>query len=404
MRGTIHDDTTSPIPILHAEDTVISVFRDHELQSILNTATSDLNMQHSSPVLSPATAPMDDLCNELARIANTINKVSDWPSESLRICGERGVYRWFLSEEHGGYGWSASDQIRGYLRLAQADLTTTFVITQYMGAVRRIAASGNTTVIATWLEKLADGTQFSTVGISHLTTSRRHLSQPALRAEEVAGGYVLDGIAPWVTGAPHADLYVVGATLPNNEQVLLAVPSTLNGVIAGAGHELVALSASCTDQVAFEQVHVEQSMLLNGPKENVLKCATGIRTGGLQTSTLAIGLAQAAVQFLATEATKRTELQEAAAELTQEVDALTLRLLNASESDTDCDTSEIRTLANRLALRTTQAALTAAKGAGFVQGHPVGRWCREALFFLVWSCPQPIAQAHLCELAFGTHS
>ncbi len=45
--------------------------------------------------------------------------------------------------------------------------------------------------------------------------------------------------------------------------------------------------------------------------------------------------------------------------------------------------------------------MTAAKGAGFIEGHPVGRWCREALFFLVWSCPQPVMQAHLCELAFG---
>ncbi len=347
---------------------------------------------------------MDDLCDELSRLANTITDVSDWPSESLSLCGQRGVYRWFLSEELGGYGWSASDQIRGYLRLSQADLTTTFVITQYMGAVRRIAASGNTTVIEAWLETLASGKQFSTVGISHLTTSRRHLKQPVLRAEETADGYILNGLAPWVTGAPHAELYIVGATLPDNQQVLLAVPSTLSGIKAGPGHELVALSASCTDQVSFESVHVKQTMLLNGPSENVLKSASGIRTGGLQTSTLAIGLAQAAVQFLSSEASKRPDLREAATELRQEVDALARRLVNASEGDTDCDTSEIRTAANRLALRSTQAALTAAKGAGFVKGHPVGRWCREALFFLVWSCPQPIAQAHLCELAFDTHS
>ncbi|HBV61838.1 MAG TPA: acyl-CoA dehydrogenase [Rhodopirellula sp.] len=361
-------------------------------------------MQHLPPVLTPTSASMDDLCDELSRLADTITDVTDWPSESLRLCGQRGVYRWFLPEDLGGYGWSASDQIRGYLRLSQADLTTTFVITQYMGAVRRIAASRNTAVIESWLEKLASGQQFSTVGISHLTTSRRHLTRPVLRAEHTADGYILDGLAPWVTGAPHADLYIVGATLPNSQQVLLAVPSSLAGIQAGPGHELVALSASCTDQVSFDSVHVHQSMLLNGPGENVLKSATGIRTGGLQTSTLAIGLGQAAVHFLSSEASNRHDLQAAANELQQEVDALTQRLLNASEGETDCDTSEIRTAANRLALRSTQAALTAAKGAGFVKGHPVGRWCREALFFLVWSCPQPIAQAHLCELAFDTHS
>ena len=55
--------------------------------------------------------------------------------------------------------------------------------------------------------------------------------------------------------------------------------------------------------------------------------------------------------------------------------------------------------ADSLVLRATQAALGAAKGAGFVSGHSAGRWCREALFFLVWSCPQSVLSANLCELA-----
>jgi hypothetical protein len=50
-------------------------------------------------------------------------------------------------------------------------------------------------------------------------------------------------------------------------------------------------------------------------------------------------------------------------------------------------------------LRATQAALAAAKGAGYVAGHEAGRWCREALFFLVWSCPPQVMEANLCELA-----
>jgi alkylation response protein AidB-like acyl-CoA dehydrogenase len=73
-------------------------------------------------------------------------------------------------------------------------------------------------------------------------------------------------------------------------------------------------------------------------------------------------------------------------------------MLSAAAGDS-CDAGALRGDANRLVMRTTQTAMTAAKGAGFVQGHPVGRWCREALFFLVWSCPQPVATAQMCELA-----
>ena len=59
----------------------------------------------------------------------------------------------------------------------------------------------------------------------------------------------------------------------------------------------------------------------------------------------------------------------------------------------------LRGAANGLVMRAAQAAVTAAKGAGFVAGHPAERLARESFFFLVWSCPQAVAAATLCELA-----
>jgi hypothetical protein len=59
----------------------------------------------------------------------------------------------------------------------------------------------------------------------------------------------------------------------------------------------------------------------------------------------------------------------------------------------------IRTAANAMVLRATQAYLTARKGTGFLRSEPAQRWARQALFFLVWSCPAPIAQAAIRDLA-----
>lgn len=358
-------------------------------------------MQDLTPIETPNGDSLATLCQRLQEWSGRWRGVNQWPGDSLRACAAAGVYRWFLPRSQGGMGWSEHDQTLGYLRLAEADLTTTFVITQYMGAIRRIAASDNARVAEQWLQPLVRGEKFATVGISHLTTSRRHLDRPVLRAVERDGHYVLDGMSPWVTGAPQADLLVIGATLEDGRQILLAVPSDAKGITAGKGVELVALSASCTDQVTFDQVQVDQSMLLGGPTENVLQSGVGARTGGLQTSTLAVGLSRAALAFLQAEASRREDLREATERLREDVDSLQCLLLAASEGDAGCDASDIRASANRLVLRSTQAALTAAKGAGFVEGHPVGRWCREALFFLVWSCPQPVTHAHFCELAFG---
>jgi alkylation response protein AidB-like acyl-CoA dehydrogenase len=352
-------------------------------------------------ITSPQSDELGNLCHRLAQAAGKWSRVSDWPRESLYQCGQAAVFKWFVPESHGGFGWSDRDQTEGYLRLAESDLVTTFVITQYMGAIRRIAASGNTELAQTWLPRLMAGEAFATVGISHLTTSRRHLSEPVLKAKRVAGGFELSGMSPWVTGGSHADLLVVGATLDDGKQILVAVPGDAEGVDARPGVDLVALSASCTDQVAFQNVRVDEGMLLGGPVENVLQSGVGARTGGLQTSTLAVGLSIAASKYLAREAGTRSDLSEPADRLSKEVNALRKKLLEACNGHSAEEASEIRAEANRLVLRSTQAALMAAKGAGFVEGHPVGRWCRQAMFFLVWSCPQPISHAHLCELAHG---
>src|SRR4029079_8499924 len=93
----------------------------------------------------------------------------------------------------------------------------TFIITQREGACRRIATSGNEFLMATLLPGLTRGGLFATVGISHLTTSRRHVARPVLRATPARGGFRLDGFSAWVTGAAHADYVVVGAPVVDGD-------------------------------------------------------------------------------------------------------------------------------------------------------------------------------------------
>jgi hypothetical protein len=49
--------------------------------------------------------------------------------------------------------------------------------------------------------------------------------------------------------------------------------------------------------------------------------------------------------------------------------------------------------------RNTQFALAAGKGSGFLRSHPAQRWARQAMFFLVWSCPAPALDATLACMA-----
>ena len=96
----------------------------------------------------------------------------------------------------------------------------------------------------------------------------------------------------------------------------------------------------------------------------------------------------------------RPDLAPMAASLDAETTALADRLMAAASQGIEpADRDRLRAHANGLVVRAAQAALTASKGAGFVAGHPAERVVRESLFFLVWSCPQSVSAAVMCELA-----
>lgn len=353
---------------------------------------------------SPDSAALDDLCAELAARAAELDRSGHWPHEQLRLCGEYGVYQWFLPSRWGGQSWREEDTLRGYMKLASACLTTTFVLTQRTGACRRIAGCRNDALKQRLLPRLASGELFATLGISHLTTSRRHLGKPVLAAEQTANGFRLDGMSPWVTGGVAADVLVVAATLvdggePTDRELLLAVPARLPGITVDPALPLVALTASATGPIHFHGVDVAADCVIAGPAAQVMAGGVGGSTGGYETSALALGLARAAIDFLAAESLRRNDLHAPHDALAQEHDRLTDDLVAVVRGEDRCTKESIRQRANTFVLRATQAALSAAKGTGYVAGHPAGRWCREALFFLVWSCPQPVAAANLCELA-----
>ncbi|MEK6236319.1 MAG: acyl-CoA dehydrogenase, partial [Planctomycetales bacterium] len=220
-----------------------------------------------------------------------------------------------------------------------------------------------------------------------------------LTAKPESHGDLLDGYWPWITGAPHCDYFVIGAELEDGRQLLAAVPADLPGVECGPPARLVSLTSSLTGPVHFHNVLLNERWLLAKPVENVMAQGRGANTGGLETSSMAIGSAAASIRFLEQESGARPALEPAAASFREDHRRLEKTLLKMADGEEVCSNQELRVEANSLVLRSSQAALTAAKGAGYVLGHPAARWCREALFFLVWSCPHPVSQAALCELA-----
>jgi butyryl-CoA dehydrogenase len=330
----------------------------------------------------------------LAAYADRADADTDFPTASWELVRAGGVPTWSVPTEFGGLGLQGSERLHGYEQLAGACLTTTFLLSQRDAAVRRVLSHGSPTVQAALLPRLARDELFLTVGLSQLTTSRQHQA-PSLAAAPRDGGYVLDGVIPWVTGAARADAVLVGATLDDGLQVLMLMPRDRAGVEIDAPMDICALRGSQTTQIHCRGVRIDPEDMLAGPAPRVL----GAAAGGLDTSCLALGLAGAAIDHLHREATIRADLRPVAERFESARQALRRRMYSLAEVHIEpADATDLRVRANELALHSTQAALTISKGAGFVRPHPAQRWARQALFFLVWSCPRPAAEGMLAGL------
>ena len=354
----------------------------------------------SELVTDPFDPHLQILTETLAALDGPADQSGLWPEAIWSALSAQHVSRWALPVEVGGEACDRIRLLQRYARVAEGSLAAAFILTQHDAGVRRLVTAITRAPAHAWLEMIAADEAFSTVGISQLTTSNR-LGPQALKAvPDRHHGYRLDGMMPWVTAAEMADVIITGAVLADGRQLLIALPTDRPGLEVREPFPLAALQASCTSEVICQAVHVEERFLLAGPTNDVIAQPGATGTGGLETSALALGLARAAIKSIEAEAPQRASLLEPVEALAESWRDAWKSLHAAALGAPHALTSvQVRTQANNLALRATQAYLTVRKGSGFLRTDPAQRWARQALFFLVWSCPTPVAQTAIRDLA-----
>ncbi len=340
----------------------------------------------------PDQARLDSLRGDLLVRAAETEQIGPWQSGAFSLLASSGLLAGFVPAEHGGNGATEEAILESLSAVASGCLTTALVLTQWASACR-IVASGPEALRHRLLPRLARGEETATVGIAQLTTSRQHVGKPALVATRRGESWWLDGTCPWVTGADSSDAIVTGAVTADGTPAFFLVSAASPGLGIGPPMRMLALSGSRTSSVSFDGVEPAEVILPSGLPQ--------ARAGGLATTALAIGATRGSIAILDSEAAKRPSLAAVADGFRAEADRLAGQLRDLARNDGPAAEARdsLRTAANSLVVRAAQAALTASKGAGFLSGHPAERGIRESMLFLVWSCPQQVAAAVMCELA-----
>jgi alkylation response protein AidB-like acyl-CoA dehydrogenase len=229
---------------------------------------------------------------------------------------------------------------------------------------------------------------YSTATLAAQLTTSRQGAVPAMRATRMEGGYRFDGLIPWCTGAARADYIVAGGATEDGRHVLALLSRDAKGVCVDPPMPLVALSASWTASVRCDAVEVED--------EKILRVGEKVLTRGnhlpLGQAFLAMGLCRGAIDLI--QRFQSPAAERAFARFDRQLEDLRTEVLRLSQPDMEAQANDaaagIRGRCNDLALRATHAGITLYKGTGLLAGHPAQRLAREAMFLLVWSCPNPV--------------
>jgi alkylation response protein AidB-like acyl-CoA dehydrogenase len=240
------------------------------------------------------------------------------------------------------------------------------------------------------------------IGFSQL----RRGGPPIMRAEEAAGGYVLNGQVPWVTGWSFYPEFLVGATLPDGRALFAVAPlGEAAGVAASEPMRLAAMETALTVSIQFQDWFV--------PAERVvfIREAGWIRNNDQINIALqghfALGCAEGGLDCLLMAAEKKNlcSIHEAHEKLAAEIrdcrEATHQAQQSASEETTE-ERLKVRAWAIDLAVRCAHAAVAAWSGAANSIDHPAQRIYREALVYTVSAQTVPIMEATLERLVRGS--
>jgi butyryl-CoA dehydrogenase len=339
------------------------------------------------PTISPVS--FEEALEGVRARAQTHDISNNWPAEDLMQLYNAGAMKWAVPMEFGGEPLSPFELHLRYEKLATASVATALILTQRDAAVGLIEAAVDCESRAALLTQLAKNAIWATVGIAQLTTSRQG-GKPALIGHKVEGGYLLDGTIPWCTGAGQSTFIVAGAEVDGAGQILLLLQPHQERITVDPPLPMVALNNTLTGSIRLREVFIEDSRVLRGPVQHVLSGRRNSLTLG-QTFT-ATGLTHAALALIAEHNSEpaRKARDRFAAQLDEVRREIAWLCQPGREIEASAANARLRGACNNLALRVAHAAIALYKGAALLRDHPAQRLAREAMFLLVWSCPNPV--------------
>ncbi len=237
----------------------------------------------------------------LAPSAGQNDKMGRFSTEAIQSLGESGLLGLMLPADFGGAGLGPRTFAFVTAALAEADASVAMVYLMHMlGAATILAArSSAAQAVTPILREIGAGRHLSTLAFSE-AGSRSHFWAPVSRAHRNGNGVRISAKKSWVTGAGHAQSYVVSSLAPEGtgptDSTLYVLPAGTRGLSVVAPWDGLGLRANASAPIALDDCQVPSDFQLTDDGAGFPAMLNVVLPlFSLGTAAVALGLCRAAV-------------------------------------------------------------------------------------------------------------
>lgn len=333
---------------------------------------------------------------KVAPRAHDLDATQSFPRESWEEAAALGLLGAAAPSELGGAGLGLTELCLIGEELAAACLSTAAtVLHQADMVVGRIARHGDAAQKERWLPGLIDGSLIGCLAMTEPEAGSDVMSMRT-RAEQVDGGWRLNGTKTFITNGPVADLALVYARTPASERSLgmFAIPADSPGFARGRKFSKMGWRGSPTGELLLDDCEVGEEALIGDADGGRAILLEGLDSERVLMAAESVGVAQGALEVALAYAGERRqfgkpigEFQLIGAKLadmfaeTEACRALTRSLaarIDAGEADQRALASAAKLLGGDLAMKVTTEAVQVLGGYGYIDEFPVERYMRDA--------------------------
>jgi short-chain 2-methylacyl-CoA dehydrogenase len=332
---------------------------------------------------------------EVAPVAEELDRTKSFPYEIVAKLGELGLMGIPFPEEYGGGGADTLSYTLAVEELARVDSSVCITMAAHTSlGTMPIHLWGTSEQKEDWLPELCEGRRLAAFGLTE-PEAGSDAGNTRTRARLADGEWVIDGAKQFITnaGTDISGCVTITARTDEGEISNLIVANGTPGYDQGEPYRKMGWNASDTRPLSFEGCRVPESNLL-GRRGDGFKNFLNILDGGrIGVSAMGVGLAQGALDEALSYAKERRAfgqpiskfqaIQAKLADVSAEIEAarlLTYRaaVLKDRGHPFTMVAAQAKLKTGRLAVRATEEAVQIHGGYGYIEEYPVCRFYRDA--------------------------